>query len=480
MKHPNWALKHKRKGTELRFINGNYYLYEVSSKWNPDKKRAQKITGKLLGKITPEGFIKSQKRKLENEIPRIDKIIVKEYGACNFILEYMKKHIKYLQTDFKDLWHLIIGVAFLRLVHQSPIKNMPFFYRHSYMSVIFSSVSLTEKKISVLLRDLGNSRDNIVRYFRRFIKEEDHVIIDATNIFSKSEKILYSKLGYNNKKIYIPQVNLLFIFSSDLRMPVYYRLTPGDIREVRAFRLSLEESGISNAVLIADKGFYSKDNIQLIEKEGLKYIIPLKRNSQLIDYSPLQKVENRDGYFKYNKRYIWYYTHQLKDMIVITYFDESLRGMEEKDYLNRIETHPEEYTLEGFYSKQQAFGTLTLISNVETENAENLYCLYKSKTNIENMFDIMKNLLNADRTYMQNEAALEGWMFVNYIALQWYYQIYQLMTDKKLLSKYSPKDLLLYLCEIKKVKICDTWKISEISKKLRNLIDKLELNLHIT
>ena len=50
-KHPQWATRHKRKGTELRLINGRYYLYEVSSKWNPEKKRAQKITGKLLGRI---------------------------------------------------------------------------------------------------------------------------------------------------------------------------------------------------------------------------------------------------------------------------------------------------------------------------------------------------------------------------------------------------------------------------------------------
>lgn len=32
MIHPDWALKHKRKGTELRFLNGTYYLHEITSK----------------------------------------------------------------------------------------------------------------------------------------------------------------------------------------------------------------------------------------------------------------------------------------------------------------------------------------------------------------------------------------------------------------------------------------------------------------
>lgn len=59
-KHPEWALKHKKPGTELRLMNGRYYLYKVSSKWNKEKKRAQKITGKILGRITEDkGFTAS-------------------------------------------------------------------------------------------------------------------------------------------------------------------------------------------------------------------------------------------------------------------------------------------------------------------------------------------------------------------------------------------------------------------------------------
>ena len=80
--HPEWATKHRGKGTELRFLNGRYYLYEVSSKWDPQKKRSKKITGKLLGKITKEdGFIESDKAKLRRQILSVSKLTVKEYGV---------------------------------------------------------------------------------------------------------------------------------------------------------------------------------------------------------------------------------------------------------------------------------------------------------------------------------------------------------------------------------------------------------------
>ncbi len=34
--HPKWATKHRTKGTELKKINGKYYLYGVTSKYNKE------------------------------------------------------------------------------------------------------------------------------------------------------------------------------------------------------------------------------------------------------------------------------------------------------------------------------------------------------------------------------------------------------------------------------------------------------------
>ncbi len=58
MSHPEWALKHKKKNTELRNIRGNYYLYKITSKRLKGKKWPQKITLGQIGVITEkEGLI---------------------------------------------------------------------------------------------------------------------------------------------------------------------------------------------------------------------------------------------------------------------------------------------------------------------------------------------------------------------------------------------------------------------------------------
>ena len=75
MAYPEWVEKHRRKGTNISCIRGKYYLYACTSKYDPVKKRARKITGEYLGRITEDGLIPPKKKKT------IDSVTVKEFGA---------------------------------------------------------------------------------------------------------------------------------------------------------------------------------------------------------------------------------------------------------------------------------------------------------------------------------------------------------------------------------------------------------------
>ncbi len=154
-----------------------------------------------------------------------------------------------------------------------------------------------------------------------------------------------------------------------------------------------------------------------------------------------------------------------------------MRIREEHDYLSQIETHPETHTIEDFYSMNIRFGTLAILTNLTNASPEQIYTNYKSRNSIEIMIDAMKNVLKADSSYMRNQTALEGWMFITFIALQWYYRIYRLLSEKQLLSKFSRQDLLMHLAEIKKVKINDSWHTAEISRKIQIFLEKLNINI---
>jgi len=85
----------------------------------------------------------------------------------------------------------------------------------------------------------------------------------------------------------------MFIFSVNQQSPVYYRLLPGNIKDVSAFKLCLQESGVEDVTVIIDKGFASKKNIETLLKEELKFIIPLPRDSKLIDYQKAKSGDKR-------------------------------------------------------------------------------------------------------------------------------------------------------------------------------------------
>jgi len=462
---PNWVKKHRQPKTEIKDIGGRYYVYEVSSVWDADKKQTRKVSGKIIGKITKEsGFIKRESyNMLKVRLP----VSSKEYGATILFKALMGDSIEQLAKFFPEEWQQIIISAYARLLHQSPLKNIELHYEHSYFSEEYPTASVESKVIGSTIQLLGKKREQIRRYFKSIKNQGEFVLIDGTHILNSSGAEL-SEVGYNSKHSFRPQINLLYIFDKKGQSPLYYRLLPGNIREVKSFQLSLKESGLSKAVIIADKGFYSKANIQELEDSNLFYIIPLQRSSSLINYQPLQPLDKKklSGYFTYAKRTIWYY----QEGKVTLFLDEELRLAEERDYLSRIESHPEKYTLELFHEKQHVFGTMAIISNLAKSTPEILYNQCKSRCAIEQLFDSFKNLLEADRTYMRTDDGLEGWMFVNFIALSWYYKIYAQLLEKKLLSKFSVNDVLQRASKIKKLHINDEWYTSEITAKTQKLL----------
>ena len=259
--HPQWATQHRKPGTELRLIYGTYYLYAVRSKYDPVLKRAKKISGNLLGKITEkEGFIVSSKDKLRQKAEqplKVDKLTTKEFGTQELVLQLAEKQVSVLEEVFGEDAKPLFLFALFRLTEQSPIKNVPFYFMHSFLSEKWKDVLVSDKSISQLLRRVGGNREKIMQYQKHFVREGEKVLLDMTHVITHSRQIEEVQSGYNNSMSFDPQVNLMYLFSADRHEPVYYRLLPGNIRDVKAFTLTMQECGLKNVTLIADKGFYS-------------------------------------------------------------------------------------------------------------------------------------------------------------------------------------------------------------------------------
>jgi len=481
MTHPDWALAHKMKGTELRCIRGRYYLYQISSIWDKERKRAVKKTGKCLGTISQKDGFKPSKARFSESVKGMS-VNPKVFGAFSLFNSIANEWGAPLKKYFPHSWKQIICMAYTRLFKRSPVKNMPFFFEQSFYSEYFNELAFSDKTISHILKDIGLDQGMVGLFMREFIPDNELVLIDATPIFSKSKNIHEARFGYNNKKQWDRQVNLLYLYSKDSSQPLFFRLSPGDVREVKTLELALLSAGITNAIIVGDKGFTSRLNIEIIESNDINYILPLKRNDSWVDYTDI-KLGNPaiKSFFKFKDRYIWYNTKTLVNGNRISVFlDDQLRISEEHDYLDRIDKNPGKYTIEGFHSKQHSMGTIATIDNLPEKSPKEIYQTYKSRGEIEQMFDIFKNELEADKTYMHSIETLRGWMFINHLALVAYYKIYQLLLISSLLDKYSVNDILEQLYHVSMVSFGEQWKLQTISVKTEKLLKKIGVELPIT
>ena len=480
--HPQWALAHRKPGTELRFINGKHYLYEYKTIYDARKKRPKKISGSILGSITQsDGFIPSAKRNLEKSLTQkvFSNIKCKEYGISFLVAEGFKKYIQSLEKSFPQEWKEILAIAYCRFVYRCPLKSIPFRLETSCLPDIMEIDSFNEKTASGILNRIGGMPEEMNHYMRSFIRKGDYTLVDTTDVFSQSRLISIARKGYNNQLNYDSHFNLMYVYSATNRMPVFYRLLPGNIREVKAFKNTLLEIGLKKAVIIADKGFYSASNVDLMRDEGLNFIIPLKRDNRLISYQELENNTFKTGasFFIFSKRPVWFRKTRINNQETLyLYLDEKLRVKEEQDYLLRIKTHPETHSVEKYHQKKNHFGTMSMLANIK-QTEEEVYQTYKSRGAIELLFDGMKNVLEADHTYMQNEQTLRGWMFVNHITLQWYQHLYIELKEKKLLKTISVNDYIQHLTDVKKIKINNRWYLNEFTSHTQKLMGKVGLKL---
>ena len=489
MSVPAWVLKHKEPKTEIKFINDSYYKYQVSYKYNKDKKRTDKITGQLLGKLDEDlGFIKSDKNTIREQamavaLPKVD---IKNYGICLLFYSLLKDELELFRKHFKvNIADTIFIFAMMRWAFQSPIKRAPSYFVHDYCSELYGKNTFSDKDFSNALKFVGENREALTQWMKDLLNiEENHnnkfVLMDSTHVTSVSEHLGINALGYNPAHSYDKQVRLMYLFSAQLKKPVYYRLINGNITDLKSMKLCIEEMKVKDVIYMADKGFYSKENITMLDKEGLQYLIPLHRNNNLINFEPIKagkiKIENKT-YFIYQERAIWYYTYENEGIKLITFLDDKLRTTEENDYLLRIQTKPEEYTETKYFEKLHVFGTLTLVyKTTDLSDPKELYIGYKKRNEVEVMFDSYKNFLKADLMYMQDRHVTEGWLAANFIAMIAYHKLFTRIQDAKLTTHVSPKDVIEICKSIYKIKMNGKWQISEITKKTAQLLKKLKID----
>ena len=411
---------------EAKLLNGNYYLYRSTSRYDRTSKKTIKVS-EYIGRITRDGI--SGKGK--------DIRSIYEYGNSTLVYSLSADMIARLRKYFPDRWADLYALSMVRLMDPVPLKSVKDRWEKLYASREIEA-HLSPNTLTDILRDAGSDMGAQMDLFQSLITESKKLAFDLSSIFSRSENLNIAAKGHNADHIYLPQVNMALAFDLDQYRPVFLKPLEGSVRDVKSLRNALGEIHF-DGILVLDTGFSSQDLAEIMRMD-MRFIMPLRRNQDLIDYNM-----GLNSSFFYRDRGIRSGFLNRNGLRIYMFQDQMLMAEESSTFIKMISE--KKRTQKEFDSESIRFGKISILTSVK-DDPETIYNLYKQREEIEQAFDAMKNELENDKTYLSNEDSLRGYFFVSFLSLYLYYSIFVLIRAADLTNKLSVKDVLLKFSKV--------------------------------
>lgn len=500
----------KPKNTEIKHINGYWYLYQKSSVYDPETKKMRKKSGKCLGKITQEGFIAS-KEKIDYRT--FEDIEIKEAGFSGYLYAKNKEMIERLKRLFPDIWREIFVIASLRLVYDVRFKRISEYYEVSILSEIYPGLKLDAPYITGILKTIGKRNSAI----KAFMHEDNNrlssfMVFDGHRIISDSKTLETVEMGYDSKMRYKPQINLVYAFSvsGERCFPYYYKQFTGDVPDVSAFSTLIEEAEIKkdSLTILADKGFGSEDNFTLIDESGFKYIVPLKRDANDTTDNVPSSIDGYDDTFTFDGRAILHKEVKKDGYTIHIFLDMALLSAELSDSVSRTEKSNNTINLarekeeerikkgnkrrltdeelsklkaisfQDFIKGKNTLGTITMRTNNQELTGVQAYTLYKGRNSIEEFFKSYDNSLDFSASYMRNNYSEDGWLFFNHLAAIMAFDILDEIYSSGQTKNVSLKDFKNILSHVFAHKIKGEWRSAKITSKKQEFMNNFSFDIN--
>ena len=438
--------------------------------------------------------VKSSPRKHREEQPQ--PTMTRKFCGATCLLDEIGEKIGItadLKACFPTTYKMILSIAYYLIMEDSsPL------YRFSKWSALHAHPfgdDVPSQRSSELFASI--TEDAKMRFFKlqgRRRAEDEYLAYDTTSISSYSEELSMVKYGHNKDYDPLPQINLALVFGETSYLPFYYRRLAGDTPDVKTVMTLLREldvTGHTRVKVVKDRGFYSIDNINAMYKNHVKFVIGGRTSVSFVkdviarvgsEMRKLECYDEQSGLYVHSETIKWDYEQArpykgdvLKDerrMYLHLYYNPE-KALEEEISFNRtilslrseltsgrrVPEHEKMYAKyfdvretpargvrvsvkeEACDEAKKQYGYFVLLSNDIKDPVRALH-IYRTKDVVEKAFGNIKERLNGRRMLVSSDAALEGKLFVQFVALIYLSYIRKHMIDKKLFGKYTLAGLI--------------------------------------
>jgi transposase len=254
--------------------NGDIYVFERQTVYEPEKKQTKILGSKLLSKI-PKGSevevpTRPKRRLYENESENSARIratrkrvgmmrIIDHIGTVSGIDDGI-----YRSTDLGTAQKILSLARYLLATDGHSLPgilpwqfNHPLPYEDGISESIYHDLFLQVGRDESLQQNFFASRCEGIR-------ERAVLAYDSTTISTYSNNQIEARYGYSKDDDGLKTIKLLTLYSIETRQPVAFTKQPGNIPDVITIENALKELsvlGMTNAEIVTDNGYYSERNL---------------------------------------------------------------------------------------------------------------------------------------------------------------------------------------------------------------------------
>lgn len=368
-------------------------------------------------------------------------------------------------------------IAVLRVCHPG-VKDCELaeHYANSFLSIVHPGVALSKNTVSTFHKNAGKSLSMIVRFMRNRaarVGENEHVLVDGT---LKTNTSTVNSLSDFSRKARIKggcDISVLQAFNLEKMEPVCSKCFPGNMLDVTAYEAFIRENGVTDGILVGDKGFPSSAiEKPLADNVRLHFLNPIKRNARFIETHGMLKFEGKlPGYegvvykkvkCKGGKK--WLYSFR----------DIKTAAAEERNYLEHLES--KDYEADAYEAKRTTFGTIVLECDLDLP-PEIVYRAYEERWQIELVMRYYKSACGFDDTRVHSDYSVIGSEFCDFLATVLTWRLIKAFTKAKLLDELTYKRIMKNLRRAKKAKVGNEgWQLIRVNPSVEKMLTSLGLD----
>jgi len=261
--------------------NGVTYVYERTTKYNPETHKTITVSTRLIGKIMPgETEMVATRHRKPNGYGKTEQIATRRHVGLTDILEWAGRE-SHIDKDVKGCFSSGDAAKILSIARYwlgTDGNTLPRLEGWQLMHKLPYSYGISEDVYGELFKSLGCNEGGIQSYFKLRagrLSKKPVIAYDSTTISTYSQNQHEARRGFNKDRDGLDTIKLLTLYSVKDEEPIAYAKQPGNVPDVICIDNAIEQFkcfDIDRPLVTTDTGYCSESNLCELCRRNMKFL----------------------------------------------------------------------------------------------------------------------------------------------------------------------------------------------------------------